>query len=803
MFKTFLKLSLRSLIRYKNYTIINLLCLIMGISSFIMVMLYITDEMSYDRFYSNHKQIYRINQYFNVGGVGEKAASVPFPLGPLLIKKFPNEIVSTVRVFNNQISSRMMQANDKKFNENGLFFVDNNFFSMFNSLKFIYGNKQTAFKYPKSCVITKSTANKYFPGENPVGKTLIFESFLPLKVTGVIDDVPPQTHFKFNILVNFSSIARIIKYHENNWVWNPCWTYILISENTSKSDLELKIKTQITDTMKFDWPANFLYKLQKITDIHLKSHLDYEISKNSDIQNIYIILVTGFIILLIAGINFINLSTSYSSSRAKEIGMKKVLGEKKLHIVYQFLIESVLLSMISLLVSLSLVELILPYFNELIGKNIHFSDNFQIIPLITIIPLSIIIGLLAGLIPGIYFSRYEPAEVLRKRFSLKSSNAMGRKILVIFQFSLSSAIIIISIMTFGQNRFLKTADLGFKKENLLAISVYNKSIISNPDGFKNELLKIKGVTFVSRSDYIPGVDHNTHFYKVQGKRQKLEQFLPALIVDHDFVKTTGMKIIAGRDYISDDSIEVSTGILVNKEMTEYLGWTPKEALGKSFKSVFGNEKIIGVIDNFNVRPLNQPISPFIIDVSHIIMERSAFIKYFLVRIDDNANAENVLKEIESVWNKTTGNRPFESIFVEQAINNLYRDENKLGKIYAILSIISLIIAGLGLFGLTAYIVQQKTKEIGIRKILGASMKNILVLLSREFVLLTFYSNMIAWPAAYFFMKYQLDNFAYSIKISALPFIITLLITTALTFTITLQKALKIANSNPSKSLRYE
>jgi len=777
----------------------------MGISSFLFVLLYITDEISYDRHFKNYRQIYRINQYFNVNGVGEKAASTTFPLGPELKKLFENEVISVVRVFNNQINSRMIQVDHKKYNENKLFFVDDHFFTVFSDFEFIAGNKDTSFKNANSCIITESLAKKYFPNEEAIGKTILYESSLPLTITGVIKVPPKQTHFDFNILVNFSTIKMIIDYHSNNWTWNPCWTYLLLTENCQPDKLEKSIQKALIDDRKEKDISleNFHYKLQPLKDIHLKSHLDYEITKNSDIKNLFIMLILGFIILLIAGLNFINLTISFSASREKEIGIKKVIGANKSGIVYQFLTESVILSIFALIISLAVVELLLPYFNQLAEKDIRFSNYYQHYPIILIIPVAILTGIIAGTFPAFYLARFEPVEVLRKRFSVKANKSYGRKIFVIFQLSLCTAIFIVSIITFRQVHFLKTTDIGFNKERLLAISVYNKSILSDPDKFKNEILSIDGIKSVTKCDYLPGIDHNTHHFKSRRNNEIIEHFFPAVIVDKDFVKTLGLQIIEGRDYLSDDSIEASNCILVNEELVKFMGWTNKEAIGKSFSSVWGNEKITGVFKNYNVRPLYQPYSPFILDITQIPIDRISFIKYFLIRIEDQANQATVLSKIKNKWDEATNNRPLESIFISEALDMQYLSEDRLGKIYGILSLIAIIIAALGLLGLASYIIQQKTKEIGIRKILGASFGNIIYLLSKEFIILSLLSNLLAWPAAYFFLKYQLKEFAFSINITLAPFVIALLLTVLLTIVITLHRSVKIAYHNPVKSLRYE
>jgi len=719
--------------------------------------------------------------------------------------EFKNEIVSVVRVFNNQVTTRMIQANDKKYNEDKLFFVDDHFFLVFKDFKILEGSFDTAFINANSCILTQSAAKKYFPNESAIGKQLIYETALPLTVTAVIADPPVQTHFEFNVLVNFSTIKMVLDYHMRNWTWNPCWTYLLLHENTDSKTLENKIqKVLIDDKMKItNNLENFQYKLQPLKDIHLKSNLDYEITKNSDIRNIYIILILGGIILLIAGFNFINLTTSFSASREKEIGIKKVLGANKSSIIYQLLTESVILSLFALVISLSLVELLLPYFNQLAGKQISFTNHFQFVPVLIIIPISMLTGVVAGTWPAFYLAKFEPVDVLRKRYRVKTAKSWSRRIFVVFQLSLCTALVIISIITFRQIHFLKTTDIGFNKEKLIALSVYNQSILSNPEGFKKDLLSIKGVSSVSRSDYVPGLDHNTHLFRSKRNNEVIEHFFPALMVDKDFVKTLELKILEGRDYLSDDSVEATNTILVSEELVKFMGWTNKEAIGKSFASVMGNEKIAGVFNNFNVRPLYQPISPFILDITQINYDKAAFIKYFIIRIDDKSDVQLVQKEIEDKWNKATNNRPFEMKFISEALDEIYKGEDKSGRIYGILSLIALVIATLGLIGLTSYIIQQKTKEIGIRKILGASLPSIIILLSKEFVFLSLISNIIAWPIAYLFLTYQLKEFAFSIKISLMPFIIALLLTTLLTILITLHRSNKIAHSNPVKSLRYE
>jgi putative ABC transport system permease protein len=586
MLKNYLIFTLRNLLKHKTHALINILGLAIGIASFLIIYLYISDELSYDRYHKESANIYRLVNVYDFDGVGENSASSPFPVAFTLMNDYPAMIENIVRLFNFQAPRSFVEYEENKFNEKRFFFADSTFFDIFN-YEFIAGNPETALDEMNLVVITESTAKRYFGVQNPIGKSIRFETSLNLQVSGVIKDVPEQSHFKFDFIGSMSSLRAAFGGNlPQTWVWNPCWTYLLLNKNVDPKALEAEFPNFI---QKYFFDAerdNVSLYLQPLTSIHLKSDLDYEISPNNDMSSIYILSVIALFLLAIAIINYMNLATATSSGRAKEIGIKKVNGAYQSQLILQFIGESILLTYFALTMSVILIELLLPAFNEFTGKSILFSDLVKWQNIIVVLGLGAFIGTISGIYPAFFLASFQPLDVLISSKTKGTKSGTARKVLVVAQFTISISLIIGTIVIRDQLNFMRNADLGFDKENIVILPINRTPIASSYESFKKELLQSPDILSVSAMDDIFGMAHNTHEFRPEGFPDDKWQFYPAMVVQYDFIQTFGMQIVAGRDYNEANKTDPVNGILINEAMVKHMGWNePQEAIGKKFRSL--------------------------------------------------------------------------------------------------------------------------------------------------------------------------------------------------------------------------
>ena len=802
MFNNYIKIAIRNLVKRKFYSLINISGLAIGLASFIIIMLYIIDELSYDRYHKNAENIYRLVNVYDFNGVGENSASSPFPVAFTMKDEYPGMIKNVVRIFNFQSPRMLIEIGDKRYNERRFFFADSTFFNIFDH-EFIHGNPKTVLNESYSVVLTESAAKKYFGDDDPMNKTIKFEKQFDLKITGVIKDVPAQSHFNFDFIASMSSVRKIYGGKlPQTWVWNPCWTYLLLEDGAAPV-LEKKFPDFINKYFNDAEKENISLYLQPLTDIHLKSRLDYELEPNNNISYIYILSAIAVFLLIIANINFMNLATATSAARAKEIGVKKVVGVYRSQLIFQFISESIILSFISLIIALILVELLLPAFNTFTNKDIVLSILLQPKYLLALIVLVLFTGVFSGIYPAFYISAFKPISLLKGSLRRENKSTLPRKILVIVQFVISITLIIGTLTVFNQLKFLRNADLGFNKEQVIIIPVNHTPIAKSYKSFKNELLLNTDIISITAVDDIFGVAHNTHEFHPEGFPQDKWQFYPALVVRYDFVKTFDIKILAGRDYNEDNKTDPEKGMLINEAMVKHLGWgSNEEALGKKFKSLHGEERVIGVTNNFNVTSLYEQAGPFVLNIKEKPGEVMWFLKFMAIRIAPD-NHKKTIDFIETKWKEFAPNRPFEYSFLDQELNKLYKDEDNLGKLSLIFSLMIIFIASLGLFGLTSFMAEQRTKEIGIRKVLGAKVTDIIKLLSKEFLKLIVIAILIAWPIAFLLIDDWLSHFAYRTAINWFVFILAGLFALIISLLITAYKAYVASKTNPVDTLKYE
>ena len=810
VFRHNINIAIRNIRKNLFYSIINIGGLALGLASFIFIILYINDELSYDRFHNKSDRIYRVNRHYTTNNINEDAATCSFPFAPALQLDYPNMVENIVRLFNFQRSSMFFEYLEggetiDKYNEDKFFLADSSILDIFD-FNFIEGNPETAFINPNTLIISQKTRTKYF-GEKPaLGKVLRMEEGLNFEITGVFEEIPSQSHLKIDILGTMSTFRQLppVGQLPQTWVWNPCWTYVLLAEGVNPDDLE----DRFSEFYEAHYPdlsdQDIRLYLQKVTDIHLYSHHDYEMHPNGNIIYIYILSVIAVIVLLLACINFMNLSTANSTGRAKEIGVKKVVGGYRSYITRQFLSEAIVQSYIALFIAGSIVELLLIEFNNFSGKDISHSFIFEPKAILFFVVLAFIVGILAGTYPAFFLSSFNPVKVLRGTMKSGTRSGIARKILVIVQFSVSITLVIGTMIVYSQLKFLRNADLGFNKDQIIIIPAA-PGIIMNYDTFSDELLAHNDILYVTGMEDVLGVNHNTRGFEIEGLEPGKLYFNPAFVVRFDFIEAFDIDVVEGRSFSRDYPSDSTQAIMINETMVKNLGWTNKEAIGKRVGHNpgpgpgTGEEHVIGVFSDFNALSLHKPISNFVLD---IMQNMAPLTRYIAIKVNTH-NYDDLIDYIRGKWDQFAPTRPMEFEFLDQQINELYTDEDKFGSFSVLLTILAIIIASLGLIGLTYYLAEQKTKEIGIRRAMGASIGNILSLLSKEFFVLIILANLIAWPITYIIAHKWLDGFTKHTEINILLFLISGLFTLIIATMIIGHRAYKASIQNPANTLRHQ
>lgn len=803
MLWNYLKVTYRTFLRQKVYSLINVSGLAIGLTCFILIFLFIQDELSYDRLHSKSERIYRVIEHFESEGVGEHSASQPFPVGPTLKNDFPRQVESYVRLFNFQSPTLALayKEKDKAFNETRIFFADSTFFDVFD-FELLIGDKETALDEPNSILITESMAKKYFDKEDPMGKFLEFQGAQNLQVTGVLADAPSNAHFQFDFIGSFSSLRTFFGGGlPQTWYWNPCWTYIVLEENTGKEDLE----ALFPDFVKKYFPGfivdDVTLELQALESIHLYSKLDYEIQANSNADNIYIFGMVAVFVLLIAAINFINLSTARATKRAKEVGVRKSLGSDKSQLIRQFILESILLTFLAVIIALVVVGAVIPSFNELTEKSISFLTLWDPLVIAGLGVLTLIVGLLSGFYPAFVLSSFNTVAVLKNAHH-RTDGFNFRKVLVTLQFAISIILIIGTIIAVRQLRLLQNDEIGFDREHVLMVPVLQSPMAQHYRAFKTEALKSSNIIAMTAVEEIMGAKHQVANYRFEG--MDVSKPFPRFNMRHNFTETFRIPIVAGRSYNEAVQTDDSLALLVNEALVRNMNWgSPEEAVGKRF--YFNGElrgRVVGVVKDYNFISKHHAIGPFVMDLNLNPFAFNLFIKYVAVRIDEQ-HVDEAIADLSSAWTKFLPNRPFEYFYLDDRLNDSYKAEQKLSTVTIIFSGLAIMVACLGLFGLATYSVEQRKKEIGVRKVLGISTMQIMVLLSSEFILLIGIAFVLAVPSAYLLLDEWLSGFAFRVDIRIWPFMIAGMITLIVALLTISFHALRASHINPSETLKYE
>ncbi|MFC2158459.1 ABC transporter permease [Acidobacteriota bacterium] len=802
MIKNYMKIAMRNIRKYKAYSIINIVGLAIGMACCVLILLYIQDELSYDRYHEHSDRIYRIVDSITVrGGEEHHFALTSAPIGPALKRDFP-EVEEVMRLYPRR---RMVSTGDKKYYEDDLIYADESLFHVF-SLHLIEGSPDTALTSPHSVVISEEIASKYFGTQKALDKTLRIEDedFL---VTGIMQEMSPKSHFFADMIVSMKTVSQdpeLQKAYFQNWVRHEFYTYVLLREGYSGMDLQAKlpafIEKNAAQQIKAVLGGSLVSLVQPLKRIHLHSNLQAEIRPNSDIKYVYIFSVIAFFILLIACVNFMNLATARSANRSKEVGLRKVVGASRFLLIKQFLGESLLFTFFSLLLAAALVISFLPSFNALTGKAIEANQLGSIAVLGFTLFILIFVGIVSGSYPAFFLSRHDPAQVLKRFSRMGGKSPWLRKGLVVGQFGISIILIISTVVVFNQLDYLRNKKLGFDKEHVVLVPIRDNSLRKNAESIKAELQQNPGIGDVTMANAFPGgraAGDVVRLITEEGDKTYTTQMIYA---DADYLKTMGIEIIQGRDFSKEMGTDADSAFIVNEAAVQLMQLDdPLRAeleYGYSDDEVGKRGKIIGVARDYQFQSLKAKIAPLVIHIWPY------GIRSYAIRIRP-ANIPATLSFIESKWKVLDPGHPFEYSFMDETFDRIYRSEEKLGQIFGIFSGLAIFIASLGLFGLALFTVEQRTKEIGIRKVLGASAGNILFTVSREFGFLVLLANVVAWPLSYLLMHNWLKGFVYRTGIE--PWIFFLAAGTALVIammTVGFQ-ALKAAVADPIDSLRYE
>jgi putative ABC transport system permease protein len=802
MIKNYFKIALRNLRKSKAFSFINIFGLAIGLTCFMLIAVFVLNELSFDKYPAQARNMYRV--ILSVTGNGDVAAypMVDVAVGEGMKNDFP-EIKATTRL---SPVSDFIKFNDKQFKEEKIAFADSNFLQMF-SIPLIEGDIKTALVQPNSMVISKAFAKKYFGNEEAVGKSLSVGTAGQLyKVTGLIDEIPENSHFHFDAFLSLTS------WHLTRQTWSNLgfYTYLLLNKNTDPKKLQKKFRQLVAEhvvpEIQHDMGVSlaeaqksintFVFSLQPLTDIHLYSHTKYELEPNGNIQYVYIFSALALFILLLACVNFTNLSTARAVKRAREVGIRKVMGSLKKQLIIQFLTEAVLLTFLSMLIAFGLLFLLLPYFNQLSERQIPFSFFISDESVLAMISLVFITGIVAGIYPAFFLSSFNTIKVLKGTPSKGSQTNLLRSGLVVFQFFVSIALIIATIVVYQQLYFMQNKNLGYDKEQVLFLPDA-RLLGKNQAAFKQQLSQNKNVVASSISRSVPGLPFmdGTEIYPKNENGNGKEIHANIYHVDEDYLRTLGIKIISGRNFSKDFPTD-SSAVVINQAMVRELGWNRTNPIGKTIvRSGQQQIKVIGVVADFNYASAKQEIAP-------LMMMLGNNYGGLVVKIN-TSDVKGFLSDLKKQWHHFNPEGALDYTFLDDNFAKLYASEIRTQQIFSAFAIIAIIIASLGLFGLSAFVIEQRTKEIGIRKVLGASVQNVLLLVSKDFLLLVGIAFLISVPVTWWAMHNWLQDFAYRIHIQWWVFLLAGSIAILISaFTISFQ-AIKAAIANPVDSLRSE
>ena len=798
MIKNYVLITLRSLRKHFSYSLINVFGLGLGLATFILLMVWIQHEVSYDKFHTNADRIYRASLEYGFGGQVSKTSVSPTALLPTLQKNF-SEIENGVRVYNPSFyTPYIVKRDDQIFQEDHFYFADSSFFKIF-SYKLISGNPDKVLAEPYSAVLTQSSAKKYFGDQDPIGKTLHVNGTTDYQVTGIVEDAPVNSYLQFDFIGSFHSLRA--GREEPSW-WSANYqTYLLIDEAAQLATIEQKTNDIVKNILASELTNEgdyVKYNFMKLTDIHLRSTNASEMETVGDIQYIYIFSGVAFLILLIACINYVNLATARASDRAKEVGIRKVVGALRKQLFLQFLGESILITFLGFCVAFLFAQIALPFFNILTGTRISHNIFYQPSFMIMSFFLLVTIALLSGAYPAFAITAFKPVSILKGNFKFSGKGIWLRQFLVVSQFSISVILVVGTIVILKQLNFIQDKKLGYTKESTIVFPLDEKTE-KVYDQLKIEFLRSGKAAYVGRATESPvqvkgGYGLNTDETAERGI------IATGVSVDDDYIRALGMEIIAGRNYTEADfkkaNADTIYSFIVNESALHALNLTWENAVGKKARVSGRKGEIIGVVRDFHFASLHQPIGPLVM-FNELSQYNFVFIKL------NQGEVQSSLETLKKVYASIVPHRPFEYEFIDQQFEALYSAEQRMGTIFSVFATLAIFIACLGLLGLVSFSASQKTKEIGIRKVLGATAPNIVLLITRDFTKLVVVAIAIGIPTAYWIMTQWLSDFAYKTDIGLWPIVIAAILCIAIAFVTASYQAIKAAFINPASTLRSE
>lgn len=801
MLKNYFKVAFRSLNKNRIYAFINILGLALGLAVTIMVFMFIKDETSYEKHWTGYDRVYRAGIKADMMGQKMDAPVTSSPMANSLRTEFTDvETATRFQTINQEIMMRYEQ--NKVYIQNGAR-ADSAFFKIFD-YEFVHGDPNTALKEENSLVLTEESAKKLFGDKNAMNQIVNYDNRQDYIVKGIVKEPKGHAHFKFDMFLAQNQIQNI-------WLANSFYTYFRLREGVNVNDFKEEMKSNFIKKIEPDVEAylkvtveeflkqgnSFEYQLQPLKDIHLYSHKDAEIKQNGNIMYIYVFVGIALLVILIAGINFMNLSTARSGKRAKEVGVRKVIGASRKMLITQFLTESIIQSVIALFLAYILVELFLPGFNNVMDTNLNLFNGHLSQTIIFSLVIALCYGIFAGSYPAFFLSGFEPVSVLKGDMTKTKGGTMLRKSLVVTQFTASTILIIGMIIIFSQISFLHNKDIGFEGDQVIVVPLQTDQMTENFRNYKDIFLKNSNVLSVSRSSYLPGDRLNQNMFKLEGSE---EQFpLWNLEVDYDFLETLDIKLLEGRDFNREMESDSAMYFILNRSAVENLNI--ENPLGRKMGTFINQQgdlgygNIIGIIEDFHVEGFNKPIRPMILSVRNNVW----FASFKLA--SENMNA--TIDFIEEEWNKLEPSHPFRYQFLDEKFGALMKQQENFGTIFLFLTILAIIISAMGLYGLASYTAEQKTKEIGIRKVLGSSVRQIMNMLTKDFIKLVLFANIFAWPISFLLAKNWLSNFSYQIDMPILPFVFATLLAVIIAIITVSSQAYYAAVSDPVDALKYE
>lgn len=796
MLKNYFRTALRNFLRHKGYSVINMAGFSIGMACCLLILVYVRHELSYDRYHKDAQRIYRIAQDIRSQTSSRDFAYVSPMVAPTLKAEYP-QVETAARAI--PASSRLVKREETIFYEDRFIYADQELFDIF-TIPFISGNPREALTRPQTLVISQKMAHKYFGRANPLGKTLIIND-TEYEVTGVVANSPDNTHLKYDLIASMETIADWSEM--SNWYSTMFLTYLKVKPNVNMEEFSQKVSRladPYVEKRLRSRGVTYNYILQPIASIHLHSHTSYEFEPPGNPIYVYIFTLVGFFILLIACLNFINLSTARSVNRAKEVGMRKIVGAQRFQLIGQFLGESLMVALLSLALAMAITRITTPLVNNLASTKLSFNGLMNPMVLVSLIGGSILLGLAAGIYPAFVLSAFKPVATVKGMLRDGHRNFAIRTVLVVFQFTISVFLIVGTLIMYKQFHFMKNQHLGFEKEQKLILPLRGGiSIQENYEEVKDLFSKHHAISSAAASSSIPGRPTSSFSISLVGEENQKVQDMFHMYFDHDFIPDYGIKMVAGRAFQKEIRTDVAGAFLINEAALKAFGWkSPEEALGKRLRSGHGGRvnPIIGVTQNFHYRGLQTEVEP-------LVMENLPRTFQCISLSIDTSNLRETMAFVESQWKVLFPDYPYESFFLDTDFDRQYRADEQVGRIFGLFTFLGLFIACLGLLGLASFTTETRTKEIGIRKVLGASVGGIVLMLSKQFTKWVLLANIIAWPIAYYFMNRWLKNFAFRTHIDILTFVLSgLLVLAVALLTISFQ-SIRAATSNPAESLRYE